>query len=88
MLFRTIHDLALIIDREIEGRAVSPTAPILDSQSVKAPYAAERGHDAGKTVTGPKRHTAVDTGGRLLMVRITPADGRERIPDRPYIATA
>ncbi len=74
LLFRTIHDLALMLDREIEGRAVSPTAAILDSQSVKAPTAAQRGYDAGKKVTGRKRHIAVDTDGRLLMVRLTPAD--------------
>ena len=74
LLFRTIHDLALMLDREIEGRAVSPTAAILDSQSVKAPTAAQRGYDAGKKITGRKRHIAVDTDGRLLMVRLTPAD--------------
>ena len=74
LLFRTIHDLTLMLDREIEGRAGSPTGAILDSQSVKAPNAAERGYDAAKKITGRKRHIAVDTDGRLLMVRLTPAD--------------
>lgn len=74
LLFRTIHDLALMLDREIAGRAASPTGAILDSQSVKAPNAPERGYDAGKKVTGRKRHIAVDTDGRLLMVRLTAAD--------------
>jgi len=63
-----------MLDRELEGRAVSPTASILNSQSVKASNAAERGYDAGKKITGRKRHIAVDTEGRLLMVRLTPAD--------------
>ena len=33
-----------------------------------------RGYDAGKKVVGRKRHIAVDTDGRLLMVNLTPAD--------------
>ena len=74
LLFRTIHDVALMIDRERGGREASPTAGILDSQSVKAPAAKERGYDAGKKVVGRKRHVAVDTDGRLLMVNLTTAD--------------
>jgi transposase len=74
-LFRTIHDLALMCDREQAGREASPTAGVIDSQSVKAPApGAERGYDAGKKVVGRKRHIAVDTDGRLLMVNLTPAD--------------
>ncbi|MET3524488.1 hypothetical protein ABID25_006359 [Mesorhizobium abyssinicae] len=45
-----------------------------DSQSVKAPQAETRGHDAGKKIVGRKRHIAVDTDGRLLMVNLTTAD--------------
>ena len=45
-----------------------------DSQSVKAPHAKTRGYDAGKKIVGRKRHIAVDTDGRLLMVNLTPAD--------------
>jgi hypothetical protein len=46
----------------------------IDSQSVKAPQAKTRGYDAGKKIVGRKRHIAVDTDGRLLMVNLTPAD--------------
>ena len=74
LLFRTIHDLALMLGREIAGRGASPTGAILDSQSVQAPDASQRGYDAAKKVTGRKRHIVVDTDGRLLMVRLTPAD--------------
>jgi transposase len=42
-LFRTIHDLALMLDRMCEQREVVPSAGIVDSQSVKAPGARERG---------------------------------------------
>ncbi|WP_082012952.1 IS5 family transposase [Belnapia sp. F-4-1] len=74
-LFQTIHDLALMCDRERAGREASPSAGVIDSQSVKAPAAgARRGYDAGKKVLGRKRHIAVDTDGRLLMVNLTPAD--------------
>src|ERR1700733_1352867 len=73
-LFQTIHDVALMIDRERAGREASPSAAVIDSQSVKAPHAATRGYDAGKKIVGRKRHIAVDTDGRLLMVNITTAD--------------
>jgi putative transposase len=36
-LFETIQDVALMIDRERAGREASPTAGVVDSQSVKAP---------------------------------------------------
>jgi transposase len=36
-LFRTIHDLAVMVDRERAGREASPTAAVIDSQSVNAP---------------------------------------------------
>ena len=74
LLFRTIHDVALMLDRECCGREASPTGGVLDSQSVKAPAAKERSFDGGKKITGRKRHIAVDTDGRLLMVNLTTAD--------------
>ncbi len=74
LLFRTIHNVALMADRERVGREASPSAGVLDSQSIKAPAAKKRGFDAGKKVTGRKRHIAVDTDGRLLMVNLTTAD--------------
>lgn len=74
LLFRLIHDIALMTDRELCDRSDQPTGGVIDSQSVKAPGAHERGYDAGKKVTGRKRHIAVDTDGRLLMVNMTKAD--------------
>ncbi|MEN3177306.1 IS5 family transposase [Gluconobacter sp. OJA] len=73
-LFRTIHDVCTMLDREAEGREASPTSGVIDSQSIKAPHAETRGYDAGKKIVGRKRHIAVDTDGRLLMVHLTPAD--------------
>ena len=85
LLFQTIHDIALMLDREREGREASPSGGVLDSQTVKAPHAPDGGgYDAAKRIKGRKRHVAVDTDGRLLMVNLTPADiqdaaGAERI---------
>ena len=73
LLFRTIRDVALMIDWERSGREASPSAEIIDSQSIKAPDAKVRGYDAGKKVIGRKRHIAVDTDRRLLMVNLTTA---------------
>ena len=75
MLFQTIHDIALMMDRERAGREASPSAGIIDSQTVKAPApGAQRGYDAAKKTVGRKRHIVVDTDGRLLMLNLTPAD--------------
>lgn len=73
-LFATIHNMAVMIDRERAGREASPSAAVIDSQSVKAPAAESRGFDANKKIVGRKRHIAVDTDGRLLMVNLTTAD--------------
>jgi transposase len=73
-LFQTIHNVALMVDRERAGRDASPSAAVIDSQSVKAPQAKTRSYDAGKKIVGRKRHIAVDTDGRLLMVNLTTAD--------------
>jgi len=75
LLFRTIYDIELMVDRERAGRAPNPSAAILDSQTVKAPAAhGSRGFDGAKKTVGRKRHIAVDTDGRLLMVGLTTAD--------------
>jgi len=33
LLFRTIHDVALVMDRERAGREASPSAAVIDSQT-------------------------------------------------------
>src|SRR5919199_228611 len=63
------------------GRPQAPTAAVIDSQSVRASdwiARATKGYDAAKKVHGRKRHVAVDTGGLLLEVLITPASTQDR----------
>jgi transposase len=74
-----INHRLVMQDREKNGREASPTLAIVDAQSVKcdAPQG-ERGYDAGKNVLGRKRHVAVDSGGRLLAVMVTPADVQDQ----------
>lgn len=66
--------------RVSEARHPSPSAAILDSQSVKTatPAAIEVGYDAAKQVKGRKRHLLVDTLGLILMVVVTAANVPER----------
>jgi putative transposase len=74
-----IHDTLRDWLRKTEGRQVSPTAAIIDSQSVKTPdQAGERGYDAGKKIKGRKRHLAVDSLGLILAVLITSAAVQDR----------
>lgn len=55
--------------RRSVGKKSTPTVAILDSQSVRtAEGGSERGYDAGKKITGRKRHLAVDTLGLVLTV--------------------
>jgi len=85
LLFRTIPDIAPMLDRERTGRDASPSAGVLDSQTVKAPAAPRGGgYDAAMKLKDRKRHIAVDTDGRLVLVNRAPADiqdaqGAERV---------
>lgn len=66
--------------RVIEERDRSPSAAILDSQSVKTatPAAIEVGFDAAKHIKGRKRHLLVDTLRFVLIVVVTAASVPER----------
>lgn len=75
MLFRAIYDISLMMDRERRGRKGSLSGGVLNSQTLKTlGPGAKCEFVAGKKTVGRKRHTVVDTDGRLLMVKLTSAD--------------
>jgi transposase len=83
-----LHDVLRERVRVAAGRRPTPTAAIVDSQSVRAADTvpkASRGWDAGKKVNGRKRHLAVDTLGLLLLlvVWVTAASVQDRDAARP-----
>ncbi|HMH96135.1 MAG TPA: IS5 family transposase [Bradyrhizobium sp.] len=87
-----IHYTLYVKCREQDESEASPTACIVDSQSVKS---AEKGgfsidahgFDAGKLIKGKKRHILVDTLGLLLHALVTPADVQDRDGGLMLLAT-
>jgi putative transposase len=73
--WQRVHDRLRDMLRRREGRKTSPSAAVIDSQTVKTTEAGgPRGYDAGKKINGRKRHIVVDTLGLLLAVVVHPAN--------------
>lgn len=64
-----------ILRRRSSGREETPSAGIIDSQSVKNTSFAtkEVGVDGGKGIKGRKRHLITDTFGNLLAIKVRSA---------------
>jgi hypothetical protein len=77
-----IHHALYVQCRELADREPSPSAAIIDNQSVKArkkgACSDSHGYDAGKKIKGKKRRILVDTQDLLLHALVHSADIQDR----------
>src|ERR687885_1048194 len=86
-LFARINHALVMADRERVGREASPSAVVLDSQSVKTTEAGgPRGFDAGKKVKGRRRHLLTDTTGILIAAIVLPGNVQDHDGALPLLA--
>ncbi|MHA7961094.1 IS5 family transposase [Streptomyces sp. L500] len=81
-VFTQVNGLLRELVRQKEGRTASPSACVIDAQSVKTATsvpATSQGTDAGKKIVGRKRSIVTDTLGLLLAVLVTAASVQDSV---------
>ncbi len=78
-LWERINHYLLQDLRTAQGREASPSAGVIDSQSVKTTESGgPRGYDAGKKIKRRKLHIVTDTEGNLVHAVVHTADIQDR----------
>jgi putative transposase len=88
-LWRRINRALVARARRAVGRRPSPSAGVIDSQTVKTTESGgPRGFDPAKRMKGRKRHLVTDTEGSLLVVQVHPADIQDNHAAVPLLKAA